>query len=179
MKNIIKKQSFLVFGVHLIGNADEIVYQKTEQVVQRRLALPEVSDEQILFFTQTFVIPFVDFFCLLKLFWTSWTEWSSEDTHATTVCEEIYIYLTIVSTTLVFILPPSKSNSRRVREPRDFSNANVVVAVVVMVAAVLLTKQILKRERARIVHPKKYRSVFVRVRVGTAQEYSFSHKFVL
>ena len=85
----------------------------------------EFSDQQILFFfTPIFVIALVDLLCLFKLAQTSWFERSSSSGGTRlTVCEEISIYFTFLSTTLGFILPPPESNNLA-KGPKDISDQN-------------------------------------------------------
>ena len=91
---------------------------------QSMVSTGEFSVHQMLFFTRIFVIALVDLFCLFKLAQTSWFEGSSSSGGTRlTVCEEISIYFTNLSTTLGFILPPPESNDL-VKGPRDISAQN-------------------------------------------------------
>ena len=122
-KNVGKTQqnssrSFLITQTKLFTR------RKRSKVFRGGLSYQKFRTNRFCFFTQIFVIAFVDLFLSFKLPQTSWTERSSEDTHATTVCKENFNKFTISSTTLGFILPPPKSNSRRVNGLKGISNAN-------------------------------------------------------
>ena len=97
------------------GNLNKIYCQKKEHGFQR-----EFSDQHFLFFTRFFVIAIVEHLCLIKLIQTSWFQQSSSGDTRLTVCEEISIYFTILSTTLRFIVP-SPESTKLVKRPKDVS----------------------------------------------------------